>query len=335
MKKFLLNFILTIIYIFIILLFVGYKELIFYSQKPLSTKSDPTIVTIDSGKSFQFITRLLYEKGMIQEPLKFKLYARIKGFDRDVKAGQYLLSSNMSPQKIIETLVQGKFYLYRITIPEGYNINQIADLLHDANLLKKTDFLSAANDASLAMELGINANDFEGYLFPDTYFFEKDITPRKLISTMVNQFHRAFNPLWEKRSSQMTFSIHDIVTLASIIEKETGVPEERPLVSSVFHNRINKNMRLQSDPTVIYGIENFDGNLTRKHLQTFSPYNTYTIHGLPQGPIANPGKSSLESALFPAETPFLYFVSKKDKSHFFSTNYNDHKEAVKKYQLNQ
>ncbi|MFO8082748.1 MAG: endolytic transglycosylase MltG [Desulfobacterales bacterium] len=335
MKKFFLFSTITLLYIFSAALFIGYHELIHYAQNPASTKFEPNMISIQPGQSFKSITEKLYDNGIIDNIFKFKLYTRIKGFDRDVKAGQYLLSPDMSPQKIIEVLVRGKVYLYRITIPEGYNLYELATLLEKTNIVKSSDFLSAANDTKLIQHLGINAKNFEGYLFPDTYFFEKDAAPEKIISTMVKQFYNTFNPLWEKRSSDLQLSMHEIVTLASIIEKETGLAEERPLISSVFHNRLKKNMRLQSDPTVIYGVENFDGNLTRKHLQTPTPYNTYTLYGLPPAPIAAPGKASLEAAIFPPESPYLFFVSKKDRSHFFSTNYEDHKAAVRKYQLNQ
>jgi UPF0755 protein len=315
-------------------LFVAFQELIFYSKEPALINAEPRIVLIGSGQSFVSITRILHEEEIIRHPFKFKLFARIKGFDRSVKAGEYLLSSSMSPEKILETLVEGKVYLYRITIPEGYNLNQIASLLEEKGVVEGSEFLKAANDPTFTEQLGINANNFEGYLFPETYFFAKGVSPRKIIFTMVNRFQVTFNPVWEKRPADFKFTIHEIVTLASIIEKETGIAEERLLVSSVFHNRLKKNMRLQSDPTVIYGVEDFDGNLTRKHLNTPTPYNTYTTSGLPPGPIANPGKASLEAALFAPESPYLFFVSKNDNTHFFSTNYEDHKEAVKKYQLN-
>ncbi len=314
-------------------LFVVFEDLILYSKEPAMKNAEPRMVLIGSGQTFDSVTRILNEKEIIRSPLKFKLFARIKGFDRKVRAGEYLLSSSMSPEKILENLAEGKVYLYPVTIPEGYNINQIASLLEEKGVVKGAEFLKAANDPNFIEQLGIDAKNFEGYLFPDTYFFAKDVSPRKMISTMVKQFYTTFNPIWEKRVPDLNFSVHEIVTLASIIEKETGIAEERPLVSSVFHNRLNKNMFLQSDPTVIYGVENFDGNLTRKHLNTPTPYNTYTAGGLPPGPIANPGKASLEAALFPPESPYLFFVSKKDNTHFFSTNYDDHMEAVKKYQL--
>jgi UPF0755 protein len=321
------------LFIITFFLIVVFLDLYSYSKEPALIDPEPRIVLIGSGESFESITRILHEEEIIRHPFKFKLIARIKGFDRSVKAGEYLLSSSMSPEKILEYLVEGKVYLYRITIPEGYNLNQIAFLLEEKSIIKGSEFLKTANDSTFTKQLGINAENFEGYLFPETYYFAKGISPQKIISTMVNRFHIKFNPLWEKRPSDLAFSIHEITTLASIIEKETSIAEERPLVSSVFHNRLSKNMRLQSDPTVIYGVENFDGNITRKHLTTSTPYNTYTIGGLPPGPIANPGKASLEAALFPVESSYLFFVSKKDNTHFFSTNYDDHKEAVRKYQL--
>ena len=323
----------TTLFILFSFLFAAFQELSLYSKKPAFTFAEPQMVMINSGQTFQAITRTLYEKKLIDHPFKFKLIARIKGFDRNIKAGEYLLSSSMSPEKILETIADGKVYLYRITIPEGYSIDQIASLLEEKGILEGAEFIKVANDPILVERLGIQAESFEGYLFPDTYFFEKNAVIRKVIRSMVEQFHVKFAPIWEKRRSDLNLSIHEFVTLASIIEKETGNAEERFLVSSVFHNRLNRSMPLQSDPTVIYGIENFDGNLTRQHLNTPTPYNTYTIAGLPPGPIANPGKASLEAALFPAESPYLYFVSKKDKTHYFSTNYDEHREAVKKYQI--
>jgi UPF0755 protein len=318
-----------------ILLSAIFLNLYLYSKEPALKNADPKIITIGSGQNFGSVTRILDEEKIIRHPFKFKLIARIKGFDRNIKAGEYLLSSSMSPEKILESLVEGKVYLYRITIPEGFTLNQIASLLEDKNIIKGSEFLKNANNPTLTAQFGINAENFEGYLFPETYFFAKGISTQKIIFTMVKRFQTNFNPIWEKRPPDLNFSMHEIVTLASIIEKETGIADERPLISSVFHNRLNKNMRLQSDPTVIYGIENFDGNITRKHLTTPTPYNTYTNAGLPPGPIANPGKASLEAAIFPPKSSYLFFVSKNDSTHYFSTNYDDHRAAVRKYQLNQ
>ena len=179
----------------------------------------------------------------------------------------------------------------------------------------------------------IPAQTFEGYLFPDTYYFSQDVTPKQIITSMVNQFRMTFKDEWEIRAHALGFTMHEIITLASIIEKETGVASERPVIASVFHNRLRKKMRLASDPTVIYGIKVFNGNITKKDLNRLTPYNTYMIRGLPPGPIANPGAESIKAALYPAKTNLLYFVAKFDKTHQFSATLADHNRAVRKYQL--
>jgi UPF0755 protein len=243
------------------------------------------------------------------------------------------LSAAMPPRQILAIMVKGEVKLHKLTIPEGYNAYQIAELVSQAGYGAQDEFDKIVSDAALVRKLGLEAETLEGYLFPDTYFFPKDVTMEKIISTMVQRFWSIFKPEWQDRTKSLGFSVHQVVTLASIIEKETGAAFERPRISSVFHNRLRKKMRLESDPTVIYGIIDFDGNLTRKHLKTRTPYNTYKIRGLPVGPIANPGRASLEAALFPEKTAYIYFVSKKDTTHYFSTNLKEHNRAVRKYQL--
>ena len=310
-----------------------FLDLLVYGDKRANADNSKKLVVILPGQNLSTIANYLNYTGIIKNPVKFKLLARIKGCDKKIKAGEYLLSSSMPPIKILETIASGKVRLYKITIPEGYNLKQVASIIAKAKLGAKADFLRAATNSSFVYKQGINAETFEGYLFPETYHFPKNITPEKIIAAMVERFRSIFNPEWKKRAKDLNLSIHQVVTLASIIEKETGVSFERPVISSVFHNRLKKRMRLESDPTVIYGLKNFDGNITRKHLATQTPYNTYTIKGLPPGPIANPGSKALEAALYPADTDFLYFVSKKDRTHKFSANIKDHNKAVKKYQL--
>jgi UPF0755 protein len=305
----------------------------FYAQQPAGQTPEKILIVIPAGQSLKTTTEVLFKNGIITSPFKFNLVARLKGYDKHLKAGEYALSASMAPIQIMEKLVKGEVELYKITIPEGFNIYQIADLLAEAGFAQNSNFIEAATNAELADRIGINAKTFEGYLFPETYYFPKKVKVETIISTMVDRFWKVFNPAWQERADQLGFSIHQIVTLASIIEKETGAPFERPVISSVFHNRLKKKMRLESDPTVIYGLEDFDGNLKRAHLETPTPYNTYKIKGLPVGPIANPGAKSLEAALYPADTKFIYFVSKKNKTHQFSTNLKDHNKAVRKYQL--
>jgi UPF0755 protein len=223
--------------------------------------------------------------------------------------------------------------LYRVTIPEGYNLKQIAQAIETSGLATYDHFLQAATDPEFARKKGIPADTFEGYLFPDTYLFPRNTNPHRIITAMADRFEGIFTPRWETRAQQLGFSVHQIVTLASMIEKETGDPSERPIISSVFHNRLRKKMRLESDPTVIYAIADFNGNLTRKHLQTYTAYNTYKIFGLPPGPIASPGQKALKAALYPADTNFLFFVAKRDGTHHFSTTISGHNKAVRKYQI--
>ena len=308
-------------------------DLLIYAVLPTRTVKEQKIFIIKPGQNFNTTLHNLSLTGLIKKPAKFNLFARIYRYDKKIKAGEYLLSPSMSPKQIIDIIVTGKIYLHRITIPEGYNLHQIAQVLSKAGFTTEKEFLKAATDEQLVHKMGIDAKTFEGYLFPDTYYFAKDITPEKIISAMVKRFLSVFKPDWKKKAKSLGLSVHQVVTLASIIEKETGTPSERKVISSVFHNRLKLRMRMESDPTVIYGIKNFNGNLTKKDLLTPTSYNTYIIKGLPPGPIASPGIDALKAALYPADTKFLYFVSKQDKTHKFSISIKNHRKAVKKYQL--
>jgi UPF0755 protein len=288
---------------------------------------------VGPGEGFSAVARNLHARGLVVKPDKFKLVARFKGADKKIRAGEYELSAALSPRQILKKLVSGKVRLYRLTIPEGHTLQQIARTAEKARLCSAAEFITAAEDPSVVAALGIPAKNLEGYLYPDTYFFPKGTPAAEIVRAMTDHFQTVFKPEWGARAAELKMSRHAIVTLASIIEKETGAAFERPLISSVFHNRLKRGMRLQTDPTVIYGIPNFNGNLTRKDLATPTPYNTYVIRGLPPGPIASPGAKALEAALYPAETRYLYFVSKKDSTHQFSTNIRDHNKAVRKYQL--
>ncbi len=304
-----------------------------YAAQPSGNDISEKLITVLPGQHFKMIAHQLASSGIITDSIRFKLFARFKGYDKRIKAGEYRLSAALSPKQILEIMVSGKVALYRITIPEGYNLVQIADIVSKMGLAEAAGFIRSATDPEVVNALGLETGSLEGYLFPDTYHFPKGLPLDEIMGTMVNRFWDIFSTEWRERARQMDMSVHQVVTLASIIEKETGAAFERPLVASVFHNRLVKGMRLSSDPTVIYGIKDFDGNLTRKHLTTLTPYNTYLNKGLPPGPIANPGLASLEAALYPAETDYLYFVSKKDSTHHFSTTFEEHSRAVRKYQL--
>lgn len=313
--------------------FYVFTDLTEYAQSPQKQGQPEKIVEILPGQGFAAVLQTLKDEGIVDDPLRFRVIARLNGYDRQIKAGEYLLSLSMPPLDLLETIAKGKTYLRRFTIPEGYTLRQIASAVRDAGLGKESEFIRLASDAEFIKKTGIRADSLEGYLFPDTYFFPKSTGIPNILFTLIRRFRTVFTEEWEKRAQEIGFSVHEIVTLASIIEKETGIAAERPLISSVFHNRLKKKMRLQTDPTVIYGIADFDGNLTRKHLDTLTPYNTYQIRGLPPGPIASPGEKSLHAALWPAQTAYLYFVSKGDKTHEFSATLEAHNRAVRKYQL--
>ena len=311
-----------------------YYELKTFASTPADKSASEQIVfNVSQGQTLNQTADLLYRENIIKNATKFALIARFKGYDKRLKAGEYLLSAAMTPVQLLDIMVKGTVKLYKLTIPEGYNLYQIAELVEASNLGTGKEFIQAATDAGRVSQSGLEAETFEGYLFPETYFFPKEVTIDRIIAAMLKRFWSIFTPEWQTRAKELGMTVHQVVILASIIEKETGAAFERPIISSVFHNRLKKKMRLESDPTVIYGIENFDGNLTRKHLTTRTPYNTYKIRGLPVGPIANPGSASLQAALYPDETKYIYFVSRKDSTHQFSTTLKQHNQAVRKYQL--
>jgi UPF0755 protein len=241
------------------------------------------------------------------------------------------MSPAMAPVQLLETLRKGFVILHPVTIPEGFTRDQIADVLAAKGLADKKRFLGLTEDKALLRQYGITGPSLEGYLFPDTYHFSRGTPTLAVLDTMVKRFKQVVGPLMEKtQGAGMTFE--QVVTLASIVEKETGRPEERPLIASVFLNRLRLGMRLESDPTVIYGIENFDGDLKKKDLTEKTPYNTYVIYGLTPGPIANPGIESIKAVVDPARTDYLYFVSRNDGSHHFSKTLAEHNRAVEIYQ---
>ena len=300
---------------------------------PPNFRGERRQVVIPQGVPFKGVARILDEQGLLRSPTGFYLMARLMGVTGKVQAGEYEMSTAMLPAVILHKLVTGDVMKYRVTIPEGYTIRQIALQLQELGIIEEQEeFLKLAFSAEFAVGLGIEGKSVEGYLFPDTYLLPKGVSPSEIIKTMVGKFKRVYGPDCEHRAAELGMTDREIVTLASIIEKETGVSEERPLISAVFHNRLKRGIPLCSDPTVIYGIVDFDGNLRKRDLEQWTPYNTYLKKGLPPGPIANPGRSSLLAALYPAPVQYLYFVSRNDGSHYFSTTLREHNEAVRRYQ---
>jgi len=308
-------------------------ELWHYGRQPAASAGAVQTLTIPDGQGVGRIAVRLAEAGIVRDPLKFRLLARLRGQDTRLQAGEYRLSPAMTPSRVLDTLARGRVHLRRVTVPEGVNRVQIASRMEAAGLVTAAAFEAAAVDPELLRRERIDAASFEGYLFPDTYRFPAAATAADIVRAMVARFREVYGPARRRRTEAMGWTVHQVVTLASIIEKETAVAAERPLISAVFHNRLRRGMRLETDPTVIYGIEDFDGNLTRKHLATPTPYNTYRIRGLPPGPIASPGAAAIEAALHPADSGHLFFVARRDGTHQFSTTLAEHNRAVRKYQL--
>jgi UPF0755 protein len=304
-----------------------------YARAPSAPAGGEATLVIAPGQRFSETVAQLQRHGILAHPLKFRLLARWHGADRRVKAGEYSLRPSLTPLEVLGILEKGLVKQHRLTVAEGLNIAQIGELLAGSGLGSAPVFTALATDPGFARRHGIEADTLEGYLFPETYHFPRGTSAEAIIAGMVQGFRAVFSAAWAARAAELGFTEHQIVTLASIVEKETGDPSERPLIASVIHNRLKRGMRLETDPTVIYGIKGFDGNLTRRHLETPTPYNTYRIPGLPPGPIANPGKASLEAALYPARTDFLFFVSRNNGTHQFSTNLADHNRAVETHQL--
>ena len=306
--------------------------LYFQASRPMSDDTKLQVFEVTPGMTLKKVSQELSRQNLIRSASAFQAIALIQDKQKLIMVGEYNVSPSMLPADILQRITSGKTVLYPITIPEGYRITEIADLLEKQDLADKEIFLQQTKNMKLVT--GIPIDSLEGYLFPETYHFGKFTTEKTIVKKMVETFkERALKQEFLKRAGEMGFSYHEIITLASLIEKETGKESERKQISSVFHNRLKKNMRLQTDPTVIYAIENFDGNIRKRDLKIDSPYNTYRYKGLPPGPIANPGLKSIVAALYPAKTANLCFVSRQDGSHQFSTTLNDHNRAVQKYQL--
>lgn len=312
-----------------LLLAATHLYITFYA--PPSAERAVRTVHIERGMSFRLVAEELERAGVVRDADSFSFAARLLGAYKKVKAGEYDFTTDMTPMEVLERLVKGRVNKYFITIPEGHNVKEVAEALKAARLVEAEVFVARAMDPALAASLGLEGPSLEGYLFPDTYEFTRGMSADDMIARMAGRFKKVYSE-FEHEASARGMSMRKAVTLASIIEKETGSADEREIISAVFHNRLRKGIRLQSDPTVIYGIPEFDGNIRKKHLSIKSPYNTYAIYGLPPGPIANPGRKAISAALRPAKADYLYFVSKNDGTHYFSRTLAEHNRAVDEYQ---
>lgn len=297
------------------------------------TPTQPQIIQIKQGSSFGRVASQLQEAGVISDSERFKLLARWRKAAGQIHVGEYLFENPATPDDILKRLVAGDIRKFQITIPEGFNLVEIAARLEKTGIATAEEFLALGKNQTLIKELGIEGATMEGYLFPETYTYSASTTAESQLRAMVAQLNKQVTPEMLESAANLGLDRFGLITLASIIQKEAGNVMEMPLISAVFHNRLKRGIALQADPTVIYGVADFDGNLTRKHLQTPTPYNTYRMRGLPAGPIASPGLFALHAAANPAESKDLYFVARGDGTHEFNATLKAHNRAVRRYQL--
>ena len=292
-------------------------------------------VEIPSGSGSASMGKRLAEMGVVRSASSFRLAVWMRGAGRRLQAGEYKFDRPMATSEVVDKIARGDVYVRAITFREGLNIREMAALYESGGFGTAADFIAAAKNAQLVGDIDPGARDLEGYLFPDTYTLQRRATAEHLVERMVTRFKQVLTPELVSQASARGLSVRQLVTLASLVEKETGKAEERPIVAGVYWNRLRIGMGLQCDPTVIYALMlagRYDGNIRRGDLQIDSPYNTYRYSGLPPGPIAAPGEASLQAAARPADVPYLYFVSRNDGSHVFSTTLDEHNRAVNEYQ---
>jgi len=315
-------------------------------SSPLNSKTpkEKTVITVPKGASFSQVTQILEKHELLKFPLYFRISAHLKGYTEQIQAGEFEVLHSWTVSQLMDHLVSGQTQLYPVTIPEGYNIKEVAQHLENLKLGSKEKFLELSNNLCALAEIpSLLSWDLckrsgaklsaEGFLFPETYFFPKGESESKILQTMTRELFKNFSEPLTDRVKELGLNRYQVLVLASMIEKETGTDSDRAIISSVFHNRLKRKMRLESDPTVIYGIPNFNGDLKRKDLKAATIYNTYVIPGLPPTPITNPGKASIHSALYPAKSDYLFFVAREDGSSQFSKTLKEHNRAVRKYQM--
>ena len=292
-------------------------------------------VDIPSGSGSAAMGRRLADAGVVRSQTTFRLAVWLSGSGRRLQAGDYRFDRPMSARQVVDKIARGDVYARAITFREGLTVREMAALFESGGFGAAAEFIAAARNAELIRALDPSARDLEGYLFPDTYTLPRRTNAAQLIERMVARFQQVMTPELQGQASARGLSVRELVTLASLVEKETGKPEERTIVAGVYSNRLKIGMGLQCDPTVIYALMlagRYDGNIRREDLRIDSPYNTYRYAGLPPGPIAAPGEASLRAAANPADVPYLYFVSRNDGSHVFSSTLDEHNRNVNEFQ---
>lgn len=302
-----------------------------YSFSPIDKNNVTVVVDIPTGSSFWKSTEILDKAGLIKNRIFFYNLAVIKNARLNIRAGEYEINTLITPWQMINKLKRGDVKIYKIIVREDLSLREIAEILDKEKLINKEIFFDLASDKEFLKSLNIEAESIEGYLFPDTYYFNRSMNTRRIMKKMVDTFREKVTPAMIQKANSIGLNEQQFVAFASMIGKESGNNFEKPFIAAVFYNRIKKGMRLQSDPTAVYDMDRFEGKVLRSHLKRQSPYNTYLIKGLPPGPIANPGLDSLKATLNPAHVDYLYFVSKNDGTHYFSSSLVEHNQAVKRY----
>jgi UPF0755 protein len=293
------------------------------------------IIDIPEGASAARALGILESHGIVERSMLSLLYLRLTGRSRNIKAGEYAFTRPMTPGEVFDKIISGDVHYHRVTVLEGSRVDEIIAQFVRAGFGREEDYLEAVRDVSVIADLDDEAVDLEGYLFPDTYSLKKGTRPQAVVAIMVARFREVFQPAWIETARRHGLSVRQAVTLGSLVERETALAEENPIVASVFHNRLRRGMRLQCDPTVIYALamrDAYDGNIRKADLRIDSRYNTYRYAGLPPGPIGSPGASALQAAVEPADTEYLYFVSMNTGRHYFSRTLTEHNRAVWEYQ---
>jgi UPF0755 protein len=333
MKKLIISLLLILMVIALVVGVDVYRKVI----KPYKGYAGSIRILIEKGSSVSTIGKLLYQKKVIPSYTYFSIYYRLFFTSIKLKSGEYRFDEALTMKQIIEKLNRGKVILYKITIKEGMTVNETADFLESNHHIDSRDFLNACRENTRISDVDSKATDLEGYLFPDTYLVPHQTGAEDLVSLMVGKFKSSFTHTMAWRAMDIKFSIRDVVILASLIEKETSSRDERFLISSVFHNRLRLGMPLACDPTIVYILKKenrYTGKLRWNDLKIKSRFNTRLYKGLPPGPICSPGIASIEAALYPEQTKYLYFVAKDLKTHYFSKTLKEHNWAVRKYIIN-
>ncbi len=303
-------------------------------QSPVGAGTGTVTLDIPKGSLLRQVADGLDRHGLLKS--RFLFYALVygKGLSGRLQAGEYEFAGSLSPLKILDKMVRGDVKAYEVTIPEDLTVRDIAARINASMRIDEARFMDLAADRKFLSSLAIDAPTAEGYLFPETYLLTRSMSTEEIFRSMVRQWQKRLTPDLRQRAAALGLSTHELMTLASLIGKEARLAEEKPLVSAVFHNRLKKKMRLQSDPTAVYSLEKTEKKVTSQDLRKDTAHNTYRIDGLPPGPIANPGADSIQAALNPAPVDHLYFVAKNDGSHHFSSTLSAHRQAVIKYQIN-